>query len=341
MRRTNQGSVLPGNLRTKVAEVEVPSHQSAWFLTINTNMRFDDNDPKLDETALILTETLEEFFGEKQHLIKGIKFKNTHVIQDYDEARYLFVPERSSKTLYLHAHGVLDVIHHSNIHLNSKVLQDLLTLAMRARGAAVEGCYVNFKYIPSDEWNSQAWNNRKMYEYITKNRKFDEKKSNTVTKLEVQLKEKEQEERISALTKAIDSKTDFFDFGDDEEEPVKPVKKPKVTPKRKVVEEDEDEPKPTTSFARFFMDSDSESEEPVKPVKKPKVTPKHIVEEEPEEEPVKQPKRKFMDSDSEEELIPESNPSPNPNPKPEPKKPKSGVNFRVFPLPDYKKHLVQ
>jgi hypothetical protein len=300
-----KSTTIVGDLTQKVKKVKKPSRQSAWFLTINTNKRFEDDDPELQETGVLVAEAMDSYFNNKDKLMKGIVWRSK--VHDFDDARSYFELERSPKTQCLHAHGILNIIHHSNIHLGSAKLQKQLCDEMNLKGLNTKGCYVHFDFIR--DWDSKAWNKERMHDYIGKNRKFDMKKpSKKSQKKEQEEEEKKKQAKISKMSAKIDEQTDLFE---DDEEPEEP-------------EEESEESDDLEDESEDDSDTEEEEmeEEPVKPQPKPKAAPK------PQPKPT--PKRKIIESD-------DSDDEPEPVPKRTTKKSKSGIPFVPMSMPSFKK----
>jgi hypothetical protein len=300
--------VKVGNLKQTEKEVKNPSRQSAWFLTINTNKRYEDDSEDLEKAGNIVAESLDSYFSNKEELLKGLTWRAK--LHDYDDALSEFSLERSPNTHALHAHGVLCIIHHTNLRIASAKIQAALTKEMNNRGLGTKGCYVHWKLL--DDWDSKAWNKERIYEYIDKNKEFDPKKpSAKSTKKKKDAEEKEKKRKISKLTKSIDEDTNIIDDSEPDDE-----SSDKSDPETEEDEPEEEEPQPKPRKTKKHkpqeeQESEAEEAETEKPVPKRKA----------------KPKRKIVEDSEEEEV------------KPEPKKAKKGVSFSVLPLPKYKKNL--
>lgn len=106
---------VTGRRQAKRTERKVKTKKSNWFVTINTNKRYADDDPDLENDEAVLEEIIVgvlENIGEYMTVqVADHKWATEHihnVVTDY-------VIERGQKTKMLHAHILIKVDHTSNI----------------------------------------------------------------------------------------------------------------------------------------------------------------------------------------------------------------------------------
>src|SRR4051812_39200965 len=116
-RKSNTTKTQIGNLSSKqVNKKGESSHQSAWFLTINSNVRFEDNDPNLQEFAQIFTSVLDDdIFADKETSLQLFKKYGAKSILDYETLRWQGAVEKSPDTQTIHVHGIVLLIHRSSL----------------------------------------------------------------------------------------------------------------------------------------------------------------------------------------------------------------------------------
>ena len=207
----NSGKIVPSGNKGKPAtkKRKVTFKQSPWFVTINTNTAFDEDDPDYEYFEIAFVQALKRFWSSPQHVLSAMKvYGNNNLPLDYDTCRFTFEPEIAPATKYVHAHGIVVVIHHSCLHLVSKAMQNnLLPILLEEIQIAEEenevelpkpsGLYCNFVFIK--EWTSEELFKAQMKEYISKNKKFDI----------------EPEAKMVRLQKEFDRDTNFIDNTDD------------------------------------------------------------------------------------------------------------------------------
>jgi hypothetical protein len=82
----------------------------------------------------------------------------------------------------LHAHGIFLLIHHSNLLIRSKSLQNWILKELKSQLEGLDlpvpkNIYVHFDLIKNEDWESKEWNKQRMKDYIEKNKSFDHNKT--------------------------------------------------------------------------------------------------------------------------------------------------------------------
>lgn len=159
----NRGTVKIASLKRRREEDDTQApkkvRQSAWMVTMNTNVRFEDDDPMLEPYAQGLSETLDEMLGNKQNALSLLDYgryaskQQREVELDYDTLHYEFEIEKAPETQALHAHGLLLIIHNTNLQLHQTKLRSWLlqNLQKNVRGKGLpvaKNVYVHWDYIP-------------------------------------------------------------------------------------------------------------------------------------------------------------------------------------------------
>ena len=224
----NKCKVVIGDLsnQTDVKKKRVKTKQSAWFLTINSNLYFEDDDSSIIEVAKHFRDSIESLYSLKENLLQVITTRGKNNPLDYDSVKAEFQLEKSPDSKRLHAHGILLLIHRSLLQLSSNKMQRWIKNDMNKRLKELnlklpKGIYVHFDYISADDWNSKEWNKEKMMQYIQKNKKFDTDKQKKHEESDDESESKKQ--KIEYFKEKIDN--DFiWDLGGKEEEKEKEEK---------------------------------------------------------------------------------------------------------------------
>jgi hypothetical protein len=184
----NKSKVVIGDLQSKKPQgTRIKSKQSAWFLTINSNVRFEDNDQSIIEFAKYFRTVIEDLFNNKDKLLSVLYVRNKSYPLEYDSASSEFQLEKSPHTQMLHVHGIFLFIHHSNLLIRSKSLQNWILKELKSQLEGLDlpvpkNIYVHFDLIKNEDWESKEWNKQRMKDYIEKNKSFDHNKTKVLDK---------------------------------------------------------------------------------------------------------------------------------------------------------------
>lgn len=103
---------------------EAKPKRSGWLYTVSTNQRYEDDDPDLanDENvfAEVVNEICENIGDYLIFKVEGDGFTDEKV----QFANSDYVIERGGKTKALHAHILIQISHHSRIHLDFEKIKD-------------------------------------------------------------------------------------------------------------------------------------------------------------------------------------------------------------------------
>ena len=145
--------------------------QSAWFLTVNSNMLFEDDDKSIGEFAKHFRDTLETMCKNKEIMLNMITVRGKGNPLDFDQVITEFQLEKAPQSKRLHAHGIIVLIHKSNLHLSSRKMQSWLKADMKERlkGSSFKppkNFYVHFDFISADDWGSKEYEKQKMMDFL-------------------------------------------------------------------------------------------------------------------------------------------------------------------------------
>jgi len=221
MSKSSNGKIVIGNLKSKTAKKKgKTSHQSAWFVTINTNVRFDDNDCCLEEYAVKFQQALYAVFDDKETALSIFKPYRSKVPVDFVSLRHKFQIEKSPQTQYLHAHGLLVVIHRSSLHIDTRKAQSAILHALKKQLVdevdmpKPKNIYLHYDFL--SDWTSKDWEKRRLEDYIEKNKKFDLNKPKSISKNNVRknsddISEDFEPVDIEHLQQEMDDEVEYLD----------------------------------------------------------------------------------------------------------------------------------
>jgi hypothetical protein len=95
-----------------------PTRHSAWFITVSTNMAFKDpQNPYVKPVANALAETLQELLNDDEKFQTILNINKRVTNRDIDHSLSKFDVERGPQNGVIHAHGVIQLRHRSNVQL--------------------------------------------------------------------------------------------------------------------------------------------------------------------------------------------------------------------------------
>ena len=172
---SNKGRITLGKNKTLdiVKKKASKLKESAWFLMVNSNVAFKDDD-SLEYTAFeeAFGRALDRLFKSKDAILSVVDVIGDKP-RDYEKCRYVFQTELAPVTTYLHGHGILLLIHRSCLCLASRRLQNLILQYLKEEVGGTDlpvpkGVYCKYRLIT--DYNSKELNKAKMMEYIEKNK---------------------------------------------------------------------------------------------------------------------------------------------------------------------------
>jgi hypothetical protein len=152
-----------------------PTRHSAWFITVSTNMAFKDpQDPYVKPVANALAETLQELLDDDEEFQTILNVNKRVTNRDIDHSLSKFDVERGPQNGVIHAHGVIQLRHRSNVQLGYKkfrewIFRELCRKCRKAKIPEPKGVYFNADPLP--ELASSLDSKARIEEYISKNRK--------------------------------------------------------------------------------------------------------------------------------------------------------------------------
>ena len=97
---------------------EAKPKRSSWLYTVSTNQRYEDDDPNLENDEAVFNDVVYDIC---ENIGDYLVFKVDGDGFTDDKVQYAnsdFVVERGGKTKALHAHILIQISHHSRIHLD-------------------------------------------------------------------------------------------------------------------------------------------------------------------------------------------------------------------------------
>ena len=94
---------------------------SSFFVTINTNQSYKEDDPSIDDDAQIFSSVIEDILNNIGDYITLPVGDDLSKVKDADLE---YVVERGSKMRSLHTHIMIKFKHNSNVKLNYKKIKD-------------------------------------------------------------------------------------------------------------------------------------------------------------------------------------------------------------------------
>lgn len=167
--------------KTSISNVEapIPKQQkckySAWMVTISPNVPWPDpTDPRMRPFCEALGQTIDSILDDDDEL-QGVLNINTRVKnRKLDSSLSEFVVERGPIKKTVHAHGVIQIKHQSNIQLSypkfkAAVFKDFKRLCKQNMLPIPKGMYVHYDFLA--KLCSQLTDKQAILDYIKKNMK--------------------------------------------------------------------------------------------------------------------------------------------------------------------------
>ncbi len=228
MSRVARGNKIAQS-KTSISNVEAPIQKpqkckySAWMVTVNTNIPWPNpTDPRMRPFCEALGQTIDSILDDDDEL-KGVLNINTRVKnRNLDSSLSEFVVERGPIKKTVHAHGVIQIKHQSNIQLSypkfkAAVFKDLKRLCRQKNLPIPNGLYVHYDFLA--KLCSQLKDKQAILDYIKKNMKeIDASTEGVYTvgdvgkkehEYEPYIKQEQPDEEIPDSEAAPDEETDY------------------------------------------------------------------------------------------------------------------------------------
>lgn len=167
---TGMGESIPKRGKKKL-------EQSAWFLTIVINKPWKSSEKALyDRYDTCFLETLNSFWKDEEKVKNVLQVNHGAKNKQYETLKAYFTSEQAPDTTYLHAHGVVLIIHRIWIRLIYARIQTELTKLLNQNLAAnglkpIPGkLYLHGKFV--EEWKSREFEKQSLEDYINKHKTF-------------------------------------------------------------------------------------------------------------------------------------------------------------------------